>query len=275
MNFLRKLLKASPTDELALIPLGKLFLSRSPLLPKGELECLYNDACISIKKTTTAFLFQLTVVRAYQEGESISQSSTDYDDDDDENEGNLEDFRSKDEKVFFLTPDINARIYTKHDRTRAISWKDLQGDLGDRFEFLIDEDIRSSDVDHFLFSLFRCMYEHTYQKSSAGVVNINELSEFFYDPEKDGDDRQYPLEALGDFLSTLEMYVNPRMDESSRLFGIGEHDRDDYYENYDDDGEEKNVDDSIEDVFYDALDNHKFETPAGQLMSILSHSTEA
>lgn len=253
MNFLRKLLKASPTDELALIPLGKLFLSRSPLLPKGELECLYNDACISIKETTTAFLFQLTVVRAYQEGESISQSSTDYDDDDDENEGNSEDFRSKDEKVFFLTPELNARVYTKHDRTRAISWKDLQGDLGDLFEFLIDEEIRSSDVDHFLFTLFRCMYEQTYQKSSAGILNINELSEFFYDPEKDTDARPYPFDNLGEFRTTLEMYVSPQIGESVHHFAI-DNERDDDYENYDDEVEEQAVADDNEDVFYDALD---------------------
>lgn len=256
MNFLRKLLKASPTDELALIPLGKLFLSRSPLLPKGELECLYNDACISIKETTTAFLFQLTVVRAYQEGESISQSSTDYDDEDDENEGNLEDFRSNDEKVFFLTPELNARVYTKHDRTRAISWKDLQGDLGDRFEFLIDEEIRSSDVDHFLFTLFRCMYEQKYQKSSADILNISELLEFFYDPEKDADERPYPLDNLGRFRSTLEMYVNPQMGEGAGHFAIDDDERDDDYENYEDEGEEKILDEDNDEVFHDALDHH-------------------
>lgn len=256
MNFLRKLLKASPTDELALIPLGKLFLSRSPLLPKGELECLYNDACISIKETTTAFLFQLTVVRAYQEGESISQSSTDYDDGDDENEDSPEDFRSNDEKVFFLTEELNARVYTKYDRTRAVSWKDFQGDLGDRFEFLIDEEIRASDVDHFLFTLFRCMYEQKYQTTSAHIHNISELSEFFYDPEKDADERPYPLDSLGEFRSTLDLYVNPQIHGEAGHFGTDYDDRDDDYDNYDDEGEENFLEEDSEDVFHDALDNH-------------------
>ncbi|OVF08847.1 putative vacuolar import and degradation protein [Clavispora lusitaniae] len=236
MNFLKRFLRASPTDELASIPLGKLFLSRSPLSPKGELECLYNDACISIKETTTKYLFQLTVVRAYQEGESISQSSDDYSDEDDGNEGLSEEFRSKDEKSFYLTQDLNARMYTKHDGTRVISWKDLHGDLGDKFEFFIDEDIRASDVDHFLFTLFRCMYEQKYQKSSDEIRSINELSEFFYDSKKDFDERASSFTSWDNFRSSLEMY-----NRGSREV----HDEDD--EEEEEDEEDGDVDDDNND----------------------------
>lgn len=191
MNFLKKFIGASAVDEIALIPSGRLFLARSPLLPKGALECLYNDAYITIKQTTTQFLYQLVVIRAYQEGEDEKPDEADEDDD---SEGTALDLGINDERVFFLAEDLKVRAYTKDSGSRVIAWKDMNGDYGDLFEFVVDEEIRYHEVDHFMTSLHRCLYELKYQKPSVGVED-DQLGEFVYD-SKLVDDEEPALSGL-------------------------------------------------------------------------------
>lgn len=184
MNFLKKFIGASPIDEVALIPSGKLFLTRAPFLPKGALECLYNDALIKIKKTTKEHYYQISIIKACPEGE-LNLESVDDEGDDGESDDSNEDSGNNDEKVFSIDPELKFRVYTKSDGTQAISWKDVNGDLGDRFEFSVDEDIKYTEVDNFTLSLYKCLYELRYQKSADDITDINQLSEFVYDPTTD------------------------------------------------------------------------------------------
>lgn len=211
MNFLKKFIRASAIDDVALIPSGKLFLARLPSLPKGALECLYNDAFISIKQTTTLYLYQLVVIRAYQEGEVSSQSNDEADEDDD-NEGSSLDAGNTDERVFFLAPDLKVRVHTKDDGTRVIAWKDVNGDPGDVFEFVVDEDIKYHEVDHFMASLYRCLYELKYQKPSVGVEQ-DELSEFIYDPATDREDQGVTLAGLNSLRNIQYRYGDEEDDD--------------------------------------------------------------
>lgn len=186
MNFLKKFIGATPINEVALIPSGKLYLTRAPFLPKGALECLYNDAVIKIKKTTNDHYYQLSVTKAYQEGELNLEAADDEDEDGDSEDTN-EESGNNDEKAFSIDPELKFRIYTKPDGTRAISWKDLNGDLGDRFEFSIDEEVKYTEIDNFTFSLYKCLYEHRYQKSADDITDMDQLNEFVYDPSMDDD----------------------------------------------------------------------------------------
>lgn len=195
MNFLKKFLGSSPTDEVILIPSGKLFLTRSPQSPKGELECLYNDAFASIRQTTSAFYYRLVITRVYQEGELAAHGDSGFGDSDDEDEFNDHDTphsisdsniglgHSKDEYVFEILEDLKIHCYDKEDGTKAISWKDLDGDLGDRFEFIVDEITKQTDIDSFMLALYKCQYERKYHKSSLEITTTNELKEFVYDPK--------------------------------------------------------------------------------------------
>lgn len=211
MNFLRKIIGASAVDEVALIPQGKLFLARSPLLPKGALECLYNDAYITIKQTTTPYLYQLAAIRAYEEGE-VSPEALDEADGDDDSEGAALDSRNADEWVFFLAPELKVRICTKHDGTRVIAWKDMNGDLGDLFEFVVDEEVKYNELDHFMAALYRCLYELKYQKSSAGV-EAEQLEEFVYNPKLERDEDQLPLHGLKTLLNIQYEFRDTRHPE--------------------------------------------------------------
>ena len=186
MNFLRKFIGTTTTDEVALIPSGKLFLTRSKQSPKGALECLYNDAYASIKQTTSPYYFQLCVTRVYQEGESEFSRF-----DDSEEEDDLDDLiptsdsksQSKDEWVFSISEELKIYKLDKPDGTRAIAWKDLNGDLGDNFEFVIDEEVRNSEVESFMLTIYKCLYESKYHASALGINDMSQLKEFVYNPK--------------------------------------------------------------------------------------------
>lgn len=184
MNFLRKFLGSSTTGEVASLPSGKLFLTRSPQSPKGEFECLYNDAYASIRQTTSAFYYQLCVTKVYQEGEDVAGDHYDSDDDDGfdstdslKNAGSI-DGHSKDEWSFAIMEDLGIRHFVKADSTRVIAWKDINGDADDMFEFVVDEDAKDHEVDVFVLALFKCVYELKYRVSSEGITKMSQLTEF-------------------------------------------------------------------------------------------------
>lgn len=195
MNFLKKFLGSAPTDEVALIPSGRLFLARSPQSPKGELECLYNDAFASIRQTTTPFYYQLCITRVYQEGELDAHGSSGFDDSDDSDEDDhdtphsISDSNagghSKDEWNFSILEELKIHTYDKADGSKTLAWKDLNGDLGDRFEFTVDSDIKLTEFDSFMFALYKCLFELKYHKSSLSITNMSQLQEFIYNPKSE------------------------------------------------------------------------------------------
>ncbi|KAF8004043.1 hypothetical protein HF325_001491 [Metschnikowia pulcherrima] len=196
MNLLRKFIKTSPTDEIASIPVGKFFLARLPQLPKGALECLFNDCVLSMKKTTKPFCYQLSVTKAYQEGESSSQSTGEFEDgDDDEPSG--EDTRNSDERLFFLTEDLHVRLMTKNDGSQIISWRDVNGDIGETWQFAIDEEIKYSDVDTFMRALYACLYEQNKARATDSIDVLQELKSINDGKDKENSDD----ETYGDALS--------------------------------------------------------------------------
>ncbi|KAI5956740.1 VID27 [Candida jiufengensis] len=202
MNFLKKFIGTTSTDEVASIPSGKLYLTRSKTSPKGAIECLYNDAYASIKQTTNPFIYQLCITKVYQEGENEFRSNSGYNYSDDEDEDYEEtdqnssiartssfiqkDSRhnTKDEWVFPINEEL--KIFKKIENgKRSIAWKDLNGDLGDKFEFVLDDEIRNNDFDSFMLTIYKCLYEEKYRESSISVNTLEELKEFIYNPKSE------------------------------------------------------------------------------------------
>lgn len=193
MNFLRKFMSSTAMDEVALLHLGRLFLARSPQLPKNEFECLYNDALLAIKKAGQPFCYLLSVIKAYLEGETSSQSAGFDDESDGEDSAGSElESCGSDERLFFLCAELGIRVFSKHDGAPVVAWKDLDGDDGDTFEFQIDFEVKNSQVDHFIGAAHKCLFETTYQRSYEGEP----LDEFIYDPLRE-------LEI--DYMSKLEV----------------------------------------------------------------------
>lgn len=196
----------SPSDEVALIPCGKLMLARSPLLPKGAMECLYNDASIAIQQTSNNFYYQLCVTRAYQEGElNLLPSGDEAEDDEVDNLGSN---GANDEKTFLLSEELQIWLRTSNDGTHVLVWNDLSGDEGDKLEFHVDEAIKFVEVDHFMLMLYKCLYETKYQRKADEDATMADLREFEYDPRTEA----HPKSSF-DELKSLHSPVTNDVDE--------------------------------------------------------------
>lgn len=174
MNLIRKIIGQSTTDELASIPLGKLFLTRRPDSPKGEFECLFNDAYALIKKTDVSYT--LCVTRVYSEGEENSPGGESDNDDDSP---------YIDEWKFPLTEELNISLKSllasssgSFSGSFSISWSHLDGDLGDNFQFIADTSVKQLVFDTFTLCIYRCLYEQRYRLSANGVPLQELIDEF-------------------------------------------------------------------------------------------------
>ena len=128
----------------------------------------------------------MCITKVYQEGEADFNR---FDDSEEEYDGEelapTNDTRrqSKDEWIFPIADELKIHVCEKEDGSRAIAWKDVNGDLGDKFEFVIDEEVRSSEVEAFGMTIYKCLFENKYQTSYAKVNDPNQLKEFIYNPK--------------------------------------------------------------------------------------------
>ncbi|QNP97667.1 VID27 cytoplasmic protein-domain-containing protein [Yarrowia lipolytica] len=168
MNFLRNILGSGSKQELAVIPSGQLFLKRSPHSVKGVSECIYKEAAAIIRKTEVEFQSQLIVQRVYEEGEEAF-------------EGTEEEDQLDDEEWCYLIDEALRISYFMQDGHVVVTWNDLNGDPGDRFEFICDTSIKPEVYDKFSKVAQECMYERKYTASAKGVSE-DDLNEFDYPP---------------------------------------------------------------------------------------------
>jgi hypothetical protein len=123
----------------------------------------------------------------YEEGEDAQNSAFDDSDDDDELESQTssrDTTTNKDEWKFAITDQLKICRYDKSDGSVGISWQDLNGDLGDEFEFVVDVTCKQPQIDSFVLALYKCLYEQRYQQSSIGVSDGELLKEFSIDPKR-------------------------------------------------------------------------------------------
>lgn len=168
MNFLRNILGSGSKQELAVIPSGQLFLKRSPHSVKGVSECIYKEAAAIIRKTEVDFQGQLIVQRVYEEGEEAF-------------EGTEEEDQLDDEEWCYLIDEALEISYFMRDGHVVVTWNDLNGDIGDRFEFICDNSIKPDVYDKFSLVAQQCMYERKYTTSAKGV-SAEDLAEFDFAP---------------------------------------------------------------------------------------------
>lgn len=210
-------MEKAPTDEISSIAKGKFFLTRSPRSPKGSLECLYNDAYITIKQTTRPFYYQICVNKVYQQGEIAYDNLESSDDEDDEESTNADSAaKSKDEWTFIVLDELSFRFIKNN---TALTWCDMNGDTGDRFEFVIDDDVRSSDVEVFKNSLYRCLYELKYHRVCD---NEDDLMEFERDAEAEAEAEEEEEEEEDIvFLDKLSSSTNTAYSDDIDLYIFG------------------------------------------------------
>lgn len=179
MNIVKRLLnkpKAYGMEDSVMIPSGQLYLVRSPSSPKSENECLYNDAILTIRKTRHEFNHELVVWKSY---ESDSDS---LDNDEDVNNTDEEQFFENESnilKTFLIDSSLKLCLFERYDE-KIISWRDMEGDIGDMFEYRITKTVPNDTIEQFMTTIYKCKYERKYRKSSVGI-NLKDLEEFIVD----------------------------------------------------------------------------------------------
>ncbi|GMG30091.1 unnamed protein product [Ambrosiozyma monospora] len=190
MNIVKKLFATKgeqSNDKLILLSSGQLVLSRAPSSPKSENQCLFNDVLLSIKETSLRYNYQLVVHKP-----KVTDAPLFVGDDDSDDGSDLLQEDSNILKSFLIDEKLKLTLTEKFGN-QTLTWKDLDGDLGDRFEYRINSAVvTSNSIDQFLLALYKCEYERKYRKSSDKVTP-KDLQEFVV--EDDDDELLNPIKS--------------------------------------------------------------------------------
>lgn len=169
MNIVRRFFQGEPVDSIEraiMIPQGQLFLVRSPNSPKSENECLYSDEVVLSLKD------HVLVVWKPEEGDEDEEDEDGAAEEDDDAQfadtNILETFDVKDNSLICL--------FERHQQ-QIITWRDLEGDFGDMYEYRVSPCVSHETVHQFLLAVYRCLYELKYNRSGEGV-KMKDLQEF-------------------------------------------------------------------------------------------------
>lgn len=225
------------TDESNMIPSGQLYLVRSPSSPKSENECLYNDAILSIRKTNHPFDYQLVVWKGQP---SDSDSLSDDENEDSDASDTFFDNESNILKSFIIDAGLQICLFERY-HEKIISWRDMEGDLGDMFEYRINNTVPLDTIEKFMTTIYKCKYERKYKKSSSNV-DVKDIQEFIVDIN-DININCLNSANTPSISSTLNMHSllqssNRNVAEDVEFAHEGDSDSD---PNYSDDDQERNV----------------------------------
>lgn len=179
MNIVKRFLRKNPSyinDESIMIPSGQLYLVRSPSSPKSENECLYNDAILTIRETHNQFDHQLVI---WKGNESDSDSLDDDENEDEIGNDNFFENESNLVKTFLIDTSLKICLFERYNE-KIISWRDMEGDFGDMFEYRITKTVPNDTIEQFMTSIYKFKYERKYKKSSSNI-KLSDIQEFIID----------------------------------------------------------------------------------------------
>lgn len=185
MNLLSKFLpRTSPTSIVTLAP-GEVYILRNEKTPKGRRECIFPEAELTLAKTSQEFCYELVLHRV----------------NDDTVETDSLDGIESDERTFLVDEAIQIGYYGSKERP-IISWLDLSGDEGDRYEFVCESSISLESLDTFYDMASVAQYERKYQRSPPKNADFKEF-EFDYamgrdsNSEEGENQREHSLSVAG------------------------------------------------------------------------------
>ncbi|CAL1700728.1 unnamed protein product [Somion occarium] len=175
MNIFRSLIGKVWHDpnaaEVVKISEGQLFLVRSGTV-RSDRECIYNDAMLTIRRSSVEHNFQLVVTRVFEDGDQELLEDEDETDD---------------ERVFLIGEELQFRTGETEGEPTFI-WRDLEGDVDEFYEFIADGTNAPTRA-FFETCMYRAMYERKYRKS-ADNTSDTDLQEFIWQPPtKKGKDK--------------------------------------------------------------------------------------
>lgn len=220
MNIIKKIMDSGSKKELMSIAAGQFFLSRPKTSPKATLECLYNDATLVIRESGP-HVYDLVVQKDVDDTELASgDASEDFEDD----ELSVLSTQSKKDEEWSFTLNEALRFHKRWNEQGEVAfvWKNIKGDPGEKFQFVVNPEIRLSDVEQFLQAVYRCEYEFKYKKSANGALK-EDLKQFEFSHHlddsaifSDEDEELTDVQKLGDKFDLLKVeQKNSDLDDDS------------------------------------------------------------
>ncbi|SCU93247.1 LAFA_0F15390g1_1 [Lachancea sp. 'fantastica'] len=182
MNIIKKFMDSGVKPEVVSIPAGQFFLLRPKSSPKATLECLYNDATLAIRESGT-HRFELVVRKEIDDSELASGDGTE-DFEDDGLSVLSGQSRKEEEWSFNLDESLLFHKSWSEQGDVVFVWKNSKGDVGEKFQFVVNAEVPFSDVGHFLHTAYLCEFEFKYKKSASKAVR-EDLQQFDFSNEND------------------------------------------------------------------------------------------
>lgn len=216
MNIIKKFMDSGLKQELMMIPSGQFALLRSKKSPKASLECIYNDATLSIRQVGK-YAYELVVRKIADDAEVSNGDGSEEYSDDSVSVLSVQSKKKDDEWAFALSEMIGFHKKWNKQGDMAFVWNNTVGDEEDEnVQFVVTPDISLHDIDQFLQTIHRCEYETKYKESSSNATNddlekIAAKSVFMSIDDSDlgvddvHDEKHYSSEELMDKLRNLKV----------------------------------------------------------------------
>lgn len=191
-------------QELSVIASGEFDLLRSKYSPKSSLECIYNDSSLIIR-SNGQFSYNIVVKKVidFTEEDEGDENGEGYYSDDARSvlsvQSKIGGGKKDDEWTFLLGPHLDFKKTWSNTGETVFIWNNALGDEKDeRVQFVISNDVSSSDIDQFLQILYRCYYSVVNKKliNTATETDIKDIELLFntiLEDESDG-----PSDLLND-----------------------------------------------------------------------------
>lgn len=160
-------------QEVMMIPSGQFELVRSKKSPKASLECIYNDATLTVRETGH-YSYALVVQKNADELEVSNGEGGDEFSDDSVSALSVTSKKKEDEWVFELSEELGFHKKWNKQGDMAFVWNNSLGDEEDeKVQFVVAPDVSHRDVDHFLQVAQRCEYETKYKESASNATRAD------------------------------------------------------------------------------------------------------
>ncbi|CAI4321722.1 CMF_collapsed_G0007750.mRNA.1.CDS.1 [Saccharomyces cerevisiae] len=176
MNILKKFMESGNKPELITIPSGQFNLLRSKNSPKAALECIYNNATLSVRKIGK-FDYELAVYRVEDDSEGGTGDEAENFEDDTISVLSTRSKKKEEEWSVEISDKIMFHKTWDKQGNVALVWENLRGDEQDeKVQFVVAADVSFSDVEQFIQTVYRCQFEVRNKKSSL-TASADDLKE--------------------------------------------------------------------------------------------------
>lgn len=208
MNILKKFMESSQKQELMMLSSGQFLLLRSEKSPKSSVECIYNDATLSIREVGQ-YAFELLVKKNADEAEVFNGDGSDDYSDDAVSILSTQSKKKEEEWAFPITEEIGLHKEWSKQGDMAFVWENTIGDETDeKVQFITTPDMSLNDIDKFLDIVYRCEYEAEYKETASNATQ-KELDVIAARSEK------FKQETGGDSEEFVEKLQALKVDDSS------------------------------------------------------------